>query len=577
MSADPRVDAGAALDGSGPDAPEVRGGRRAWARWAVTAVLVLLVGGYLAVAAYASGRIPSGTHVLGVDIGGRDGADALAALAPAVAEAGATPVLITLEDREAAIVPDEAGLAADAQATVDSLMGFSLNPYDLLRAFSGGDLDVAPVTTVDRDALVAAVDGTRDALDAGAVDAVVTVSSTGAAVQPGSEGVGVDVEPTADDVAGAWPVASVAAAPTPLEPAVTTDDARAFADHLNAQVLAGDVAMTGPNGDVTVTSDQLVRYGSAEIAEGELAFVVDGDGLAAELEAAQPDLVSPATDASFRFRPDHWLVTVESQPGRAIDGDALGGAVVAAAESADRTGELPYHDTEAAVTSEDLGVSDFKQKVAGFSTPLTPEPIRTKNLVRGAEKVTGHVVKPGETFSLTEALSPITAEGGYYPAHVIVDGYLADGIGGGLSQMATTLYNATYFAGLEDVEHRPHSKYFSRYPAGRESTIYLGAIDVKFKNDTPYALVLSSYVADDRLHVDIWSTPYYTVTTSASDRTNITKATTVESSHEGCINTPVGADGFTITNTREVYLDGELVDTSSYTWTYKPNDGVRCV
>lgn len=572
----PDGDEEAPVSVSAPDEDEPRAAGR-WGRWAALGAAVLLVGAYVVAAFYASSRIPDGTHVLGVDLGGLSRSAAIAALEPAVDEAEATPVTLTVEDRAGAIDPGEAGLSADAEATVDALLSFSLNPVQVMRAFSGSDVDLDPVTQVDRDALVAAIDETSADLAAGAVDASVTVSSTGAAVTPGSDGVGIDVEATADLVAAEWPVDSVEAPSAPVEPAITTAAAEDFAAELNATTLAADVLMAGENGDATVTSEQMVDNATVVAEDDALMLEIDGGPIAAELERANPDLVSEPSGASFSFDAKHQLKVVDSKPGRAIDPDALGAAVVAAATSADRTGTLPYHDTEAPITNENSGIGDLTEMVASFDTPLTPEPIRTKNLVRGAQKVTGTLLKPGEQMSLLDVLSPITEAGGYYPAHVIVDGYLADGIGGGLSQMATTTYNAAYFAGLQIDEHRPHSKYFSRYPAGREATLYIGSIDLKVTNDTPYALVFSSYVEDDRLHVEIWSTPYFTVKTYASERSNVRAATTVESDHEGCINTPKGEPGFTITNRREVYLDGELQDESSYTWTYKPNDGVKCV
>jgi len=66
----------------------------------------------------------------------------------------------------------------------------------------------------------------------------------------------------------------------------------------------------------------------------------------------------------------------------------------------------------------------------------------------------------------------------------IVDGVLVDEVGGGVSQFATTAFNAAFFAGLPIEQHKPHSFYISRYPAGRESTVYFGQIDVKVRNDT---------------------------------------------------------------------------------------------
>ncbi|WP_062525403.1 VanW family protein [Demequina rhizosphaerae] len=547
-----------------------------WGRWAFVFVLIALVGGYFAAAVYASGRVAAGTTVQGVDLGGMTRDEAVEALQPTVKELNNAPVALTTEDAEAEIVPKDSGLVAGAGATVDQLLRFSLAPFDILRSFTGAEREVELVTVVDQDMLAEAIDGTREELEVDGQDAAVEITGTGARSVEAVDGVAVDAEATAEGLGEAWPVDTYPVVTDLKAAAITTEDADAFVSELNSEVLAGDVDMAGENGDATVTAEQLTRFGSVEDVDGELTLVIDGPSLAAELESADPGLVSAPTSASFSFTSSHQLKTTKSQPGRAIDGDALGEAVVAAAGSAERAGELPYRNTKATVTSGDLGVKDFKTKVASFDTPLTDEPVRTQNLVRGAEKVTGVVVKPDETFSLLDSLAPITEAGGYQAAHIIVDGYLTNGIGGGLSQMATTVYNAAYFAGLEDVEHRPHTKWFTRYPAGREATIFVGSLDLRFKNNTPYALVMSSYVTGGRLHVDIWSTPYYDVKTYASDKTNFVQPKKVESDRSTCLDTPMGNPGFTITNRREVYLDGDLVDESSYTWTYQPDNGVTC-
>ncbi len=208
---------------------------------------------------------------------------------------------------------------------------------------------------------------------------------------------------------------------------------------------------------------------------------------------------------------------------------------------------------------------------------LTNEPVRTKNLVRAAQLLTGTIVKAGERFDLTKSIGPVTKANGYYDAHIIVNGVFTNGIGGGLSQVATTTYNAGYFAGYDDIKHRPHSVWFPRYPAGRESTIYVGEINVIFENTTPYAMIMNSYVQGGYLNVDIWSTPYYTVKTEASRKTNVKQPTIVNSSAKGCEPHGKGQAGFTITNTRWVYLGDKLTEKRSWTWTYKPDNGVRCV
>lgn len=232
-------------------------------------------------------------------------------------------------------------------------------------------------------------------------------------------------------------------------------------------------------------------------------------------------------------------------------------------------------DPEDSVASlEELGV---KEVVSEFSTPLTSEPIRTKNLERGAELVNETLVKPGETFSLIDTLSPIDTSNGFFAAGVVSNGLHVDAVGGGLSQMATTTYNAGFFAGFDDVEHRQHSYWFSRYPAGREATIYVGAIDMKFKNDTPYGALMQSYVSGGELHVKVWSTKYYDVEESDSGKQDVVPIKTVDKSGSpDCEPYSGGQDGFAITVYRKVYLDGELVKDESDFWRYKPDDAVSC-
>lgn len=214
--------------------------------------------------------------------------------------------------------------------------------------------------------------------------------------------------------------------------------------------------------------------------------------------------------------------------------------------------------------------------VSEFSTPLTSEPRRTVNITNGAEKISGTLIRPGETFSLTEELGPIDSAHGYVQAGAIVNGEHTDAWGGGLSQVSTTTYNAAYFAGMELVEHTPHSEWFSRYPEGREATIFTGLIDMQWRNNTPYGALVQAFVADGRLHVRIWSTPYWTVESSTSGRWGVVSPTTVYSQSPTCSPQSAGNPGFSVEVTRRVLLDGVLADEESWVVTYRPQNRVVC-
>src|SRR5262249_18604136 len=109
--------------------------------------------------------------------------------------------------------------------------------------------------------------------------------------------------------------------------------------------------------------------------------------------------------------------------------------------------------------------------VGSFTTPFPCCQPRVTNIRRAAQLLDGTVLPPNGRFSLNGALGRRTIAKGFVPAPSISGGELVDSVGGGISQVSTTLYNAAFFSGLKLVAHTPHSFYISRYPPGREATI----------------------------------------------------------------------------------------------------------
>ncbi len=110
---------------------------------------------------------------------------------------------------------------------------------------------------------------------------------------------------------------------------------------------------------------------------------------------------------------------------------------------------------------------------------------RVTNIHTIANIVNGAIVMPGATFSLNKFVGPRDTKRGFVEAPMIEDGLFEDSVGGGISQFATTMYNAVFFAGLKDITHTPHSYYISRYPAGREATVSYPEPNLIFQNDEP--------------------------------------------------------------------------------------------
>ena len=549
--------------------------RRRWLPFLI--VLGVLVLAYGAAALFLRDAIPRGTTIEGVPAGDTV-AEATKAAQELAAVAASGEVTLTAGDNSTTLDPAQAGLSVDVEATVASVGGFTLDPTVLWERLQGEGTNKHVVVAAQEPAFTDAVNAAADQLDSTASDASVAIVGATAVVTDGSQSVTVDRVAARNDILTDWPRhLNIEVTADVADPAVTTSEAEEIAAALNGHALAGPTTLTGANGDVELPAGQVAAYSSVAAIDGTLTWEVDGTGLAAFILDAYPWVENEPVDATYAFTKKHKLKVTQGEAGRKLNAEALGDAVIMAASATPRSGPLPYIETEPEVTATEVPTQDFTAIVSTFSTPLTPEPIRTRNLVRAAELITGTIVKPGEQFDLTKVIGPITAKNGYYDAHVIVNGLLVNGIGGGLSQVATTTYNAGYFAGYKDITHRPHSVWFPRYPAGRESTVLNGRINVVFENNTPYAMIMNSYVANGKLTVDIWSTPYYTVKTKSSPKTNFKQPHVVESSNSNCLNKGNGQPGFSITHTRWVYLGDVLHEKRSWSWTYRPDNGIKCV
>jgi len=187
------------------------------------------------------------------------------------------------------------------------------------------------------------------------------------------------------------------------------------------------------------------------------------------------------------------------------------------------------------------------------------------------------IVGPGETFSLNTATQPRTEANGFVEAGIISDGHASRGVGGGVSQVATTLYNAAYFAGMVDVEHKEHSFYISRYPPGREATVFGDSIDMRFRNDNPTGIMIQTAWTPASITIRLFGTKRYEVTSTPGPRTNPTEPEEVSiPDGEPCVKSN-GAPGFTVTDTRTLReISTGQVRRETRTVKYNPSPIVEC-
>ncbi|HET9517235.1 MAG TPA: VanW family protein, partial [Actinoplanes sp.] len=384
-----------------------------------------------------------------------------------------------------------------------------------------------------------------------------------------------------DLVRAAWVAGTVVDLPLVERPPATT---AAQVDEMIAALatpaVAAPVVVTTARGDFTLSP--------AAIARG-LIFVTNNAGLlspkidvkrlraAAAKELKKVEVAAEEASVSLKGGKPKVLAGTS---GQSVDLAKLAPALLAVLPNpAPRAVEATLQEQKPAVTDADMAKLGIKEKVSTFTTrfPGGLSSPRSQNIVTIAKEVDGAVVKPGETFSLNGHTGERSYAQGYKDAPVIVGGKLEPGVGGGASQFTTTLFNAAYYAGLQDVEHKPHSFWFSRYPAVIESTIFYPTLDMKFKNTTPYGILIDTSHTGSTVTVSMWSTKFYdSVKTEYSPRRDHTSPPTVyRDPGPKCIETG-GLPGFTQDAFRVIRKDGKVIKREKFTWRYDPEPRFIC-
>ncbi|MDQ4082341.1 MAG: VanW family protein, partial [Actinomycetota bacterium] len=159
------------------------------------------------------------------------------------------------------------------------------------------------------------------------------------------------------------------------------------------------------------------------------------------------------------------------------------------------------------LTTAEARALGITRVLSSFSTPYAGTADRVRNLQLAVSLLDGAIVRPGRVFSLNARVGERTLERGFRPAPVIIGGEYKEGVGGGVSQVATTVFNAAWEAGLKIVERNPHSLYISRYPLGRDATVNYPDLDLKFLNDTGRPLLVRGASTASGITISIYGAP----------------------------------------------------------------------
>ena len=222
--------------------------------------------------------------------------------------------------------------------------------------------------------------------------------------------------------------------------------------------------------------------------------------------------------------------------------------------------------------------------VSRFTKYYRPGQPRVINIRRAAVLLDRTLLHPGARFSLNERLGKRTRARGFVAAPSIAGPIHVDSVGGGVSQVATTLYNAAFFAGLRLIAHTPHSFYISRYPKGREATISWGGPELIFQNDWPAPLLVRTTTTSTSITVWLYSytlgrrvaTVTHAPTKYVRPRTVYVKDPTLPPGTQRLLRS-AGASGFSISYTRRVYRDDSVRRDERYSWAYSPENTVIAI
>ncbi|MEU7767080.1 VanW family protein [Nocardia sp. NPDC049190] len=544
---------------------------------AVGAVLVVAGLGYAVDWVLSSGEVPRGTVVAGVDIGGRSDAEADAALRAELEPRADRELPLRIGDVQTRLVPSAAGLAVDWDGTWSRIGTQPLNPITrLLSFFTTREVSIASV--IDDSALQRQLTDLR-VHDRPSVEGTIVFDQARPIAVPPVPGRVLDLAAARQALVDNW----ITGAPLdlPVAPAPLTVRPEAVDQALR------DIAQPAVRAPITFAGKEAAAVLTPEQIASVLTFVPDGQGgltVAVNQDAAiglaAPQLASSEVepkDATFAVsggRPTVVPAVVGDKINWPKTFEQFTALLVAPGE---RTAQAVYERVEPKLTTEAVQSLGVVETMGSFTTNGFSGPSGV-NIRTVAKKVNGAIVKPGDTFSLNDFTGPRGTAEGYVESGIIDHGRPSTAVGGGISQFATTLYNAAYFAGLEDAGHTEHSYYISRYPAAREATVFDGAIDLKFRNNSQSGIYIEAFTTDSEVTVRLWGTKTVEVESETGERTKPTEPNTVTlPKGKDCIASE-GAPGFTTSDTRIITdrKTGREVSRRTRTVKYDPVPIVKC-
>jgi vancomycin resistance protein YoaR len=556
------------------------------AGWTVFGLLFLMAAAWAGLYFYSADKAPRNARVEGISIAGLDADQAEDRLRNGLAARVKEPIAITYGDgRSTSVDPEAAGLEVDYPASIAEAGGGSGFGLRRMWAVLTGGGDHRAEVRVDQSRMQATLDDLDDGIGTPPVDGGITFTDGRAVAVPSRPGTVVARGPTQKILEARFLRGGSQKIPTETREPQVSDAAVQ-----RAMTEFAEPAMSGPvtlvlGGEPVVAPPQLFGEGlSMEAGDGELVPRVDGGLLLEALDPVMRTVGREPQDARIEVRRGKPRV-VPAKVGVEFDPQEIEDrfAEVVVLQGAQRRLVVEGTATQPEFTTADAKALGITERVSTFTTNFPYAQYRNVNLTRAAELIDGTLLPAGETFSLNGIVGERTKANGFTEGYVVSDGIFKKDLGGGVSQIATTTFNAMFFAGLKDVEHKPHSVFIDRYPEGREATVAWPSVDLKFTNTTPHAVLIKARVrkstpsTEGAATVSMYSTKVWRVTAGKGPRTSF-RSPSVRYSQEPDCEEFSGTQGFSV-NVFRYFRDlksGRLLRKEKFHTDYIAGDDVVC-
>ncbi|MEM7325057.1 MAG: VanW family protein, partial [Actinomycetota bacterium] len=499
----------------------------------VLGLYALLVVGWLLDSMAHRGEAMRGVRMAGVAVNGSN-EDALGDVLDTLdAELEAEDLTVTVDEVEIDTDPLTLGIRHDRTPMID----------EALDARRGGFIAVRPIRwffnlfstqeiparfTIDEAVTAAGAEAVISPALRLPVEPEMELRGARMALVPGTDGVAIDPDEIVDllpgVVDGTGPY-DLALTSQTAEPDLTDDAVTAIVDEINQQteqpILAQVLDKQAEVSPRTLKSWMVLGVDD----DGDPEWSLDEDLALEDLKPLFPALGSEDQQARFSVVDGEPIIIPASETVICCEPATLTSLAAAvtrripdpidppedAPDDAEPTQPLRRARLEPTITGNDEGVAELEalgiiEEVSTFTTPHACCQNRVINIQRFADLMQGVVIRPGEEFSLNEFVGRRTVEKGFVADGAIVLGNFEPQVGGGISQYATTFFNASFFAGIEFLEYQSHSIYISRYPRGREATISWRRPDLKVLNNTDYGILVWNEYTDTSITVTFYST-----------------------------------------------------------------------